>query len=220
MTEATGQTQSDTAPVRQILSLAVLVFRWDLAKDAELLGAPARTRCFAATPTGWVTNPPTGCGSPVWHGLYLAGPGPGLFAVTPATLLAWHRKLAGNKYDMSNRSKSGRLLTVGRTPCRSLGEGESAMGIPPDPRRTGEARRSGRAVHSVGDPECCGHRSSAAPCGPDLAAVPADPGCRYLRRRFPACGYRAAEKTVCPGINRAWYPPDATWRRYRQPTGK
>jgi hypothetical protein len=35
-----------------------------------------------------------------------------VFPVTPATLLAWHRKLAGNKYDMSKRRKPGRPPTV------------------------------------------------------------------------------------------------------------
>ena len=35
-----------------------------------------------------------------------------IFPVTPATLLAWHRKLAGNKYDTSKRRKPGRPPTV------------------------------------------------------------------------------------------------------------
>ena len=37
------------------------------------------------------------------------------------------------------------------------------MGIPPDPRRTDQARRDSRAVHRLGDPACRGHRSGAAP---------------------------------------------------------
>ena len=36
----------------------------------------------------------------------------GVFPVTPATLLAWHRKPAGSKYDMSKRRKPGRPPTV------------------------------------------------------------------------------------------------------------
>ena len=52
------------------------------------------------------------------------------------------------------------------------------MGIPPDPRRNDETRRDGRAVHGLGDPARRGHRSGTAPPGPDLAAVPARPGCR------------------------------------------
>ena len=36
----------------------------------------------------------------------------GVFPVTPATLLAWHRKLAPGKYDTGNRRKPGRPATV------------------------------------------------------------------------------------------------------------
>jgi hypothetical protein len=36
----------------------------------------------------------------------------GIFLVTPATLLAWHRKLAARKYDTSKRRKPGRPPTV------------------------------------------------------------------------------------------------------------
>ena len=36
----------------------------------------------------------------------------GVFPVTPATLLAWHRKLAARKYDTSERRKPGRPPTV------------------------------------------------------------------------------------------------------------
>jgi hypothetical protein len=36
----------------------------------------------------------------------------GIFRVTPATLLAWHRKLAGNKYDTSKGRKPGRPPAV------------------------------------------------------------------------------------------------------------
>jgi putative transposase len=35
-----------------------------------------------------------------------------VFPVTPATLLAWHRKLAAKKYDTSMRRKPGRPPTV------------------------------------------------------------------------------------------------------------
>jgi hypothetical protein len=108
-----------------------------------------------------------------------------IFPVTPATLLAWHRKLAAMKYDTTKRRKPGRPPTVRSiaSPCRSAGEGESAVGIPPDPRRTDKTRRDGRTVYRVGDPAGCGYRSGAAPFGPDLAAVPAHPGLRDRRGR-------------------------------------
>jgi putative transposase len=36
----------------------------------------------------------------------------GIFPVTPATLLAWHRRLAARKYDTSTRRQPGRPPTV------------------------------------------------------------------------------------------------------------
>jgi transposase InsO family protein len=94
------------------------------------------------------------------------------------------------------------------------------VGIPPDPRRTDEARPRRCAVHRVGDPACRGHRSGAAPLGPDLAAVPARPGRRDPRRGFPARGHRAAEETVRPGVHRARHPPDALGGVTANPTGE
>jgi hypothetical protein len=45
-----------------------------------------------------------------------------VFPVTPATLLAWHRRLAGGKYDTSRRRKPGRPPTAphrsGASPVR------------------------------------------------------------------------------------------------------
>jgi putative transposase len=38
-----------------------------------------------------------------------------VFPVTPATLLAWHRRLAARKYDTSKRRGPGRLATVPRS---------------------------------------------------------------------------------------------------------
>jgi hypothetical protein len=55
---------------------------------------------------------PTGPGSPRWPRFYPAGAGPEIFPVTPATLLAWHRKLAAMRYDTSKRRKPGRPPTV------------------------------------------------------------------------------------------------------------
>ena len=95
----------------RVFGLAVLVFRGDLAKDAELLVLrhenavlrryvgrvryePADRACFAALARlvprrRWAE----------------------VFPVTPATLLAWHRRLAAKKYDTSKRRKPGRPPT-------------------------------------------------------------------------------------------------------------
>jgi len=140
--------------VRRILGLAALISRKDLAKDAELvvlrhenamLRRHGRVRyqsagrvCFAA----------------------LARPIPRrrwakIFPITPATLLAWHRRLAASKYDTSKWRTPGRPPAVPehRPPCRSPGEGESVVGLPPDTWRDDEARRDSRAVHRLEPPD-------------------------------------------------------------------
>jgi putative transposase len=96
----------------RVLGLAVLVFRGDRAKDAELL-VLRHENAVLRRHAGRVRYEP---GDRVWLAA-LARLLPRrrwaeIFPVTPATLLAWHRKLAGNKYDTSRRRKPGRPPTV------------------------------------------------------------------------------------------------------------
>jgi hypothetical protein len=98
--------------VRRILGLVALVSRPDLAKDAELL-VLRHENAVLRRHAGRVRYEPA---DRVWFAA-LAGLIPRsrwteVFAVTPATLLAWHRKLAASKYDTSNRRKPGRPPTV------------------------------------------------------------------------------------------------------------
>ena len=87
----------------RVLGLAVLVFRGDLAKDAELL-VLRHENAVLRRHAGRVRYEPA---DRVWLAA-LARLLPRrrwteIFPVTPATLLAWHRKLAGKKYDTSRR---------------------------------------------------------------------------------------------------------------------
>ena len=98
--------------VSRILGLAVLVFRTDLAKDAELL-ALRHENAVLRRHVGRVRYEPA---DRVWLAA-LARLLPRrrwieVFAVTPATLLAWHRRLAAKKYDTSKQRKPGRPPTV------------------------------------------------------------------------------------------------------------
>jgi putative transposase len=96
----------------RVLSLAVLVFRSDLAKDAELLvlrheNAVLRRHAgrvrYELADRAWLA---------ALAGLVPRKRWAGVFPVTPATLLAWHRRLAAGKYDTSKRRKPGRPPTV------------------------------------------------------------------------------------------------------------
>jgi hypothetical protein len=151
--------------MRSVLGPAVLVFRGDRAKDAELLvlrheNAVLRRNVgrirYASADRAWFAALARLIPRSRWTGV---------FPVTPATLLAWQRKLAARKYDTSTRRKPGRPPTVSSTArlVIHLAKENPLWGIPPDPRRTDETRPDGRAVHGMADPACCGHRSGAAP---------------------------------------------------------
>jgi putative transposase len=98
--------------VRRILGLAGPVFRSDLAKDAELLVLRYENAVLRRH-AGRVRYEPA---DRVWFAaltrLILRRRWTGIFPVTPATLLAWHRKLAASKHDTSKRRKPGRPPTA------------------------------------------------------------------------------------------------------------
>ena len=98
--------------VCRLLSLVVLMFRCDSAKDAELL-VLRHENAVLRRHAGRVRYESA---DRVWFAalarLIPRNGWPGIFPVTPATLLTWHRKLAAGKYDTSKRRKPGRPPTV------------------------------------------------------------------------------------------------------------
>jgi putative transposase len=108
----------------RMLGLAVLVFRGDLARDAELLVLRhenavlrlyvGRVR-YESADRAWFAALVRLVPRRRWAEV---------FPVTPATLLGWHRGLAAGKHGTSRRCMPG----------RPPGEGESAVGTPPHPR--------------------------------------------------------------------------------------
>ena len=163
--------------VRRILGLAVLMLRGQGAKEAELL-VLRHENAVLRRHAGRVRYEPT---DRVWFAA-LAPLLPrrrwtDIFPVTPATLLARHRKLAARKYDTSGRRRPGRPPTVpgiARLVIR-LAKENPLWGHRRIHGRTGETRCDSRAVHRLGDPALRGNRSVAAPLGSDLAAVPCTP---------------------------------------------
>ena len=90
----------------------MLLFRTNMAKDAELL-VLRHENAVLRRHAGRVRYKPA---NRVWFAA-LARLIPrrrwaDVFPVTPATLLAWHRKLAAKKYDMSKRRRPGRPPTI------------------------------------------------------------------------------------------------------------
>jgi putative transposase len=96
----------------RVLGLAVLVCRGDLAKDAELLvlrheNAVLRRQAgrvrYEPADRAWLAALARFVPRRRWAEV---------FPVTPATLLAWHRRLAARKFDTSKRRKPGRPPTA------------------------------------------------------------------------------------------------------------
>ncbi len=96
----------------RVFGLAVLAFRGDRAKDAELL-VLRHENAVLRRHAGRVRYEPA---DRVWLAavarLLPRRRWTEIFPVTPATLLAWHRRLAGSKYDTSKRRKPGRPPTA------------------------------------------------------------------------------------------------------------
>ena len=123
----------------RVPGLTVLAFRGDRAKDAGLLVLRHENAVLRRN-AGRVRYDPA---DRVWLAA-LARLLPrrrwtGVFPVTPATVLAWHRKLAGSKYDTSKRRKPGRppaIPGVGRLVVRLAKE---------------NPLRGHRRIHGTGD---------------------------------------------------------------------
>ncbi len=98
--------------VRSVLGLLVVLFRRGPSKDAELLvlrheNAVLRRHIgrvrYEPADRAWLAALARLVPRRRWSEV---------FPVTPATLLAWHRKLAAKKYDTSKRRKPGRPPTI------------------------------------------------------------------------------------------------------------
>ena len=147
--------------IRRILRLAVLISRRRWRRMLSCWHSATRTRCSAATSAR--------SGATRSDRLWLAALAQliprrrwaEIFPITPATMLACHRRLAAGKYDTSKRRTPGRPQPVGSI--------------------TRLVVNLAKENHRLGDPARRGHRSGAAPRGADLAAVPARPGRRDPR---------------------------------------
>ncbi len=98
--------------MRWLFGLTVLVFRGDRAKNAELLVLRHENAVLRRN-AGRVRYEPA---DRVWFAALTRfiprRRWAEVFPVTPATLLAWHRRLATRKYDTSKRRRPGRPATV------------------------------------------------------------------------------------------------------------
>ena len=207
--------------VRRILGLAVLISRSDLAKDAELL-VLRHENAVLRRHAGRVRY---GLADRLWLAaltrLIPRRRWAAIFPITPATLLAWHRRLVAGKYDTSKRRAPGRpptgpgitrlvvrlakenplwghrrihgeLTKLGVTVAPStVWEILHAAGIDPAPRRSGPTWRQFL------------HAQAAGILAVDFLHVDT-----VLRKRLYVL------------VHRARHPPDAPRWRYSEPHGR
>jgi hypothetical protein len=95
----------------RVLGLAVLAFRGGLAKDAELLVLRHENAVLRRHADRVRYEPADRTWLAALARLVPCGRWAEVFPVTPATLLAWHRRLAAGKHDTSKRHKPGRPPT-------------------------------------------------------------------------------------------------------------
>ncbi len=88
------------------------MFRGDQAKDAELLVLRHENAVLRRTASRIRYEHADRAWFAVLASFIPRRQWAGIFPVTPATLLAWHRRLAARKYDTSTRRRAGRPPTV------------------------------------------------------------------------------------------------------------
>jgi putative transposase len=133
--------------MRWLFALVALVFHGDQAKDAELLVLRHENAVLRRN-AGRIRYEPS---DRAWFAA-LAPFIPrrrwaGIFPVTPATLLAWHRRLAAevrHQHAPPDRPPADRAEH--RPDRRPPGEGEPAVGLPADPWRADQTWSHRRAV--------------------------------------------------------------------------
>ena len=117
-----------------------------------------------------------------------------VFAVTPATLLAWapatgHPQMGLHEPAATRTAVHGSRDPQPRDPHR---DGEPDVRAPARARRTRQARPPDRQLHGVADPARRRDRPRTAPAGPGLETVPDRAGPRHSCGRFRPCAHRAA----------------------------
>jgi hypothetical protein len=123
-----------------------------------------------------------------------------VFAVTPATLLAWHRRLIARKWDYTSRRRPGRprMSAKIRKLVIRIATGNPAWG---HRRVQGELVQLGHPIAASTIWQIL-HDTGIDPCAPphraDLEAIPDDPGSRHPRRPLHSHRHHAAAAASMP----------------------
>jgi hypothetical protein len=140
--------------VRRLLGCLMVLARGEVSKDAELL-VLRHENAVLRRQIGRVRYQP---GDRLWLAalswLIPRRRWGEVFAVTPATLLAWHRRLVAGKWDYNEPSAARTTVHDGCDPQarNPHGHRQSGVGTPARARRTRQARPPDRCLHRVANP--------------------------------------------------------------------
>src|SRR5436305_7637697 len=136
--------------VRCLLGLIAVLVRRDVSKDAELLALrhqnavlhrQASRVCYTPADRVWLAALSRLVPRRRWAEI---------FPVTPATILAWHRRLVSRKWDYTARRQPGRPPTAAAIKNLVVRMAtENPLGTSARAGRTGAARPSHRRLHGV-----------------------------------------------------------------------
>ena len=110
-----------------------------------------RTRCCAGTPAGYGTNPRDRAWFAALTRFIPRRRWAEVFPVTPATLLAWHRRLAATevRHEQTAQARPAADGPEHRPAHHPPGAGEPALGLPAYSRRADQARRLTVAASTI-----------------------------------------------------------------------
>jgi hypothetical protein len=177
--------------MRRLLGCLLVLARREVSKDAELL-VLRHENAVLGRQIGRVRYQP---GDRLWLSalsrLIPRHRWAEVVTVTPATLLAWHRRLVTRTWAYRNRRRPGRPSASRDPQARHPHhDRQSDVGAPARARRTRQARPPDRSVHGVADPARCRDWPRTPPHGPRPASSSSP--------RRPAAFSRPASSTWTP----------------------